>query len=175
MPILHFQNDTDHTLNLGVLFAGLPSVCHNELAPGATWSQDFATVQFSSFVARVDNSENRFRRDDAAKDVGHIASAAGQGIASIAKGAGAAIGAFPTGAAAKSGTSKSMGDAGELMKAAQEGTQTQSVRFRLCFTLGTRGGRVWEGRGGDGPPDCGLPRRLERAALHPPRGGRRSG
>jgi hypothetical protein len=68
MPILHFQNDTEHTLNIGVLFAGLPSVCHNELAPGAAWSQDFATVQFSSFAARVDNGENRFRRDDAAKD-----------------------------------------------------------------------------------------------------------
>jgi hypothetical protein len=119
MPILHFTNSTDEALNVGTYFAGLPSVCHNELAPGETWEQDFGTLLFSSFEVRVDRGpSNRYQPDSAAKGAGAIAAAGGKGVASVLKGAGAAFGAFPTGAAAKAGTSKAMDDAGDLMNAA---------------------------------------------------------
>jgi hypothetical protein len=167
MPILHFTNSTDESLNIGALFAGLPSVCKNELAPGETWAQDFGTLLFSSFEGRIDKGTNRFEPDSAIKDVGHVAGAAGKGAAAVLKGAGAFVGAFPTGAAAKAGTGKAMEDASNLMNAAGEGKRESDGWMLLMTSNSDRGRAVRQGRGWIMSTGRSVQRWLGGATLHP--------
>jgi hypothetical protein len=147
MPILHFNNKSNKTLNIGAFLSGFPSLYRNSLAPGQEWAQDYPSLPFSSLEARIDNGSNQFAPDDAAKDVGTLAGAVGMGTASVLKGTGAVVGAFPTGAAAKGGTGKAMEDAGELMRSAGRGkSSTQSKALTCGLMSNNRGHCIWTGR-----------------------------